>query len=1305
MLPVSEQFITDVENDNRNYQANIVIVFPNSSTLQIGMDDLWEGGLYIEESVSDDNYLGVGTAIINKCTIILNNIEEQFSAYDFMNATVYVEISLELTTNELESFRKGVYIVNEQNYDSSLVTLTCLDFMSKFDKLYSESTLTYPATLLQIVQDACTSCSVQMASLDLLNGSVSIPTRPTDTTLTFRNILEAVGQIACANARLDRSNRLEFAWYNKEALDETVESQKWDYPNSAVLPSLYTINTAMDDTVVTGVRAVILNNGQAVEYKTGVDGYYISIENNLFVTADNVQTILSGIASNILGFKYRKANFTHLSVPFLQAGDVAYIKDGHGRGYSVLVSTTIFTIGDRQTTVSAGSTPARNRANQYSQAVKEYMALPKPFYTWIAYATDSSGSNISIDPTGRSYIGFAENQTTETIDLTNPAVFTWSKFTGSSGSRGPGIYKVTTAPSSYTTTVGGFTPTYRISLATVKSQAGVTEVLVGDVIEYSYYHYPVGYVDSSYVYLGARTSIRGATGSRGATWYAGTGITGTSTTETIYPNSGVSSAIVNDHYLNTETQNVYRCTVAGAATAAKWVYEQNIKGDQGIQGATGQNGDSAYFHVKYSDDGGQTFTGNSGEDPGAYIGTYSDNNATDSTSVYSYTWVKIEGEDGAQGPQGIQGPQGESATIVSQSVSYCLSLSGTDPSDISRITESGTIRILENGEIRELEEALAPWQSEVPGYEPDTYLWSRTQIEYSDGTVVTSYTVSYNQPKVESVVSEYYLSTSDTTQSDGFWSETPAEYIDGRYYWKRDKTTWNNGTIEYSDPVLEQNMISAHEEASDAKKIATNYMSSDNTGIMVADLEDGEQTPSTATGRNVRITNTAVEVRDGQDVKASFGTEVVLGDTNESKLRLGDTYIRAQDSDDNEYYEVQDLRGETITARFLGTEVRRYNNACPLYYASEIVSVTVGGIATTAYTLESDGSILYLTNDPQDNDIVIVYKTSSTAPAFTFGTRGNEAQGIFSATFGQDNIASALHSFASGHATEATQECASAEGAYSKASGYASHAQNYGTVAPNAYETAIGKYNKAVDSPSDVSTILFYIGNGTDETDRHNALTVDENGNIETNEVQSILSKLSNSLSAVDLNDITEPGNYSVAASTAITNTPFSTNPAGATSPAFSLMVFNSRIVTSGTSETVVLQVAWSKDAGAVRARIYQSLTWSAWQTLMSTSQPTFSRNTTNTSAVTISLERVGDMVIGSFRATTRIQFTASTTYSLGTLSPVPVANSVFFVRSGDVFNVQGWVGVSDGALYVQSGTALATNKTIEGMFIYHPVH
>lgn len=87
----------------------------------------------------------------------------------------------------------------------------------------------------------------------------------------------------------------------------------------------------------------------------------------------------------------------------------------------------------------------------------------------------------------------------------------------------------------------------------------------------------------------------GNTGQRGSQWYRGTGITGTNTTATIYSGSGVTAALVNDMYLNTSTGTVYQCTVAGAASVAKWVYVGSIKGpkgDTGTAGAQGPKGDT-----------------------------------------------------------------------------------------------------------------------------------------------------------------------------------------------------------------------------------------------------------------------------------------------------------------------------------------------------------------------------------------------------------------------------------------------------------------------------------------------------------------------------------------------------------------------------------------------------------------------------------------------------------------------------------------------------------------------------------------
>ena len=82
----------------------------------------------------------------------------------------------------------------------------------------------------------------------------------------------------------------------------------------------------------------------------------------------------------------------------------------------------------------------------------------------------------------------------------------------------------------------------------------------------------------------------GAAGQRGSQAYAGTGITGTNTTATIFTNSGVDTALINDLYFNVSTGNFYQCTVAGAASVAKWVYKGSFKGPKGDAGATGPKG-------------------------------------------------------------------------------------------------------------------------------------------------------------------------------------------------------------------------------------------------------------------------------------------------------------------------------------------------------------------------------------------------------------------------------------------------------------------------------------------------------------------------------------------------------------------------------------------------------------------------------------------------------------------------------------------------------------------------------------------
>ena len=94
-------------------------------------------------------------------------------------------------------------------------------------------------------------------------------------------------------------------------------------------------------------------------------------------------------------------------------------------------------------------------------------------------------------------------------------------------------------------------------------------------------------------------------------------------------------------------------------------YTQKIlDGTNGTPGANGTNGQTTYFHLKYSNDGGKTFTSNNGEDVGSYIGTYTDFVKEDSDSVEDYTWAKIKGDDGKDGTNGTNGKDGKGISKI-----------------------------------------------------------------------------------------------------------------------------------------------------------------------------------------------------------------------------------------------------------------------------------------------------------------------------------------------------------------------------------------------------------------------------------------------------------------------------------------------------------------------------------------------------------------------------------------------------------------------------------------------------------------
>ena len=113
----------------------------------------------------------------------------------------------------------------------------------------------------------------------------------------------------------------------------------------------------------------------------------------------------------------------------------------------------------------------------------------------------------------------------------------------------------------------------------------------------------------------------------------------------------------------TEVPNTYigtyvDFTAADSADPAKYTWSrfqgiQGEKGTQGIPGTNGVNGRTSYLHIKYSNDSGKTFTGNSGEDSGTYIGTCVDYTQNDRPMLAPIAGRKSR-RDGSKGDKVIR---------------------------------------------------------------------------------------------------------------------------------------------------------------------------------------------------------------------------------------------------------------------------------------------------------------------------------------------------------------------------------------------------------------------------------------------------------------------------------------------------------------------------------------------------------------------------------------------------------------------------------------------------------------------------
>ena len=366
----------------------------------------------------------------------------------------------------------------------------------------------------------------------------------------------------------------------------------------------------------------------------------------------------------------------------IKIGDTVRIVDNQGKLYlssrvlelesSECLKTYKATLGDFLIQESGISDKVAELAAQYKD-----IANKRVFYTWVAYADTKDGAGISLDSTGKKYMGTVYNKITPTVDISDPSIFNWVLL------KNPELFR-----------------SYVLSTSGLILKPGVTEqtILKANIFygqdDVSNDYTIKWYKDGSYISTGRNLSVSRST-------------------------------LTNDTTVFTFNAEETDGTVVTTNEVTVSVVQDGEKGDTGANGADGSSITILSNKVYYKGSTQATTppTGTWSETvvsvpQGDYLWTKNNITYSDDTSSTTYS-VSRNGVDGNDGEKGDKGDKGDP---------------GVDGKGVSSIDTEYYVSTSKN------ELTGGSWSSDIPTWDANKYLWIRYIVTYinPEGTEYTT---------------------------------------------------------------------------------------------------------------------------------------------------------------------------------------------------------------------------------------------------------------------------------------------------------------------------------------------------------------------------------------------------------------------------------------------------------------------------------------------------------------------------------------------------------------------------------------
>lgn len=397
MKNVSNEFKNIIKSGGPFY-AYASITLKNGEKLYLDSDnDFFISGNGYAEDGGDG--FPLGSALSKSVTLVIDNIDERFSKYDFYYAQIslFTEADIEsrsydawrdvkgeeildvngntimLTKSRIERLNEGTFTVLEPTAVGDTIELVGYDSMYKADADFT-SKLSYPTTAGQLLREACSTCNIMLGSPKFKNDDFVIEQAPEK--VTCREVIGYIAMLAVGNAVI-QNGTLVIKSYDFSAIskitnrDDLVE----DAGYSILMDYQSDPDISTDPVVITGIATTKKVENESTILIRGTDDYALEITNPLIEGHED--DAINLIGDVLIGVKLRGFSGEFFPDPMIEFMDLACVVDRKDKVYPTFITSLEFNYLGSSSFSCGIKDPERQKSTYYSEATKVYEKAKK----------------------------------------------------------------------------------------------------------------------------------------------------------------------------------------------------------------------------------------------------------------------------------------------------------------------------------------------------------------------------------------------------------------------------------------------------------------------------------------------------------------------------------------------------------------------------------------------------------------------------------------------------------------------------------------------------------------------------------------------------------------------------------------------------------------------------------------------------------------------------------------------------------------------------------------------------------------